>query len=79
MMLRIGGLFRLLFFVLLFVQSAFSQVVIKGRVTDAANGDPIPFASVGVMGLNYGTTTNFQGEFTLHAKSISDSLFASNP
>ncbi len=67
----------LLFLLLFLVQSAFAQVVIKGRVTDAANGDPIPFASVGVVGLKYGTTTNFQGEFTLHTKSVSDSLFAS--
>ena len=71
------GRVRLLFFFLFIAQAAFSQVLIKGRVTDAANGDPIPFASVGVLGLNYGATTNFQGEFTLHAKSITDSLFAS--
>ena len=71
------GRVRLLFFFLFIAQAAFSQVLIKGRVTDAANGDPIPFASVGVLGLNYGATTNFQGEFTLYAKSMTDSLFAS--
>jgi len=76
-MFKRSGLVRLLLFFLFFGQAAFAQVVIKGRVTDAANGDPIPFASVGVLGLNYGTTTNFQGEFTLHAKSMTDSLFAS--
>ncbi|MHA8106494.1 DUF5686 and carboxypeptidase-like regulatory domain-containing protein [Aquirufa sp. 5-AUSEE-100C1] len=59
------------------MQTAYAQVVVKGRVTDASTGDPIPFASVGLIGLNYGTSSNFQGEFTLNAKSVSDSLFAS--
>ena len=72
-----GGLYGLLFILSFCMQTAYAQVVIKGRVTDASNGDPIPFASVGVIGINYGTTTNFQGEFTLNAKSVSDSLFAS--
>lgn len=76
-MLKRGGLCGLLFILSLCIQTAYAQVVVKGRVTDASSGDPIPFASVGVIGLNYGTTTNFQGEFTLNAKSVSDSLFAS--
>jgi hypothetical protein len=54
-----------------------AQYVIKGRVTDASNGDPIPFASVGLKGLPYGTNTNFEGQFELKAKSLSDSLFVS--
>jgi len=53
------------------------QFLIKGRVTDASNGDPIPFASVGLIGSPYGTTTNFQGQFELKAKSLTDSLYAS--
>ncbi|MEK6546813.1 MAG: DUF5686 family protein, partial [Bacteroidota bacterium] len=76
-MINRSGRIGLLLFFYFFVQTLVAQVVIKGRVTDAANGDPIPFASVGVVGLNYGATTNFQGEFTLRAKSITDSLFAS--
>jgi len=54
-----------------------AQFTIKGRVTDASNGDPIPFASVGLKGLPYGTNTNFDGFFELKAKSLSDSLFVS--
>ncbi|MEN9295903.1 MAG: hypothetical protein RJA42_169, partial [Bacteroidota bacterium] len=59
------------------VLPVFGQYVIKGRITDAKNGDPIPFASVGFVGVSQGTTTNFQGEFTLNSKFTADSLFAS--
>ena len=59
------------------VSSVFGQFVIKGRVTDANNGDPIPFASVGLVGVSQGARTNFQGEFTLNSKFTADSLFTS--
>lgn len=63
---------------LLFCSSGiYAQYIIKGRVTDASTGDPIPFASVGLKGLPYGTNTNFEGLFELKAKSLSDSLFVS--
>ena len=59
------------------VSSIFGQFVIKGRVTDANNGDPIPFASVGLVGVSQGARTNFQGEFNLNSKFTADSLFTS--
>lgn len=64
-------------FLLLFASPSFAQFVIKGRVTDANNGDPIPFASIGLVGVSQGTRTNFQGEFTLNSKFTADSLFSS--
>ncbi len=67
----------LVFFYCISVSSIFGQFVIKGRVTDANNGDPIPFASVGLVGVNQGAKTNFQGEFTLNSKFTADSLFTS--
>jgi hypothetical protein len=67
----------LVFFYCISVSSIFGQFVIKGRVTDANNGDPIPFASVGLVGVNQGARTNFQGEFTLNSKFTADSLFTS--
>ncbi len=67
----------LAFFLSFAVIPVLGQFVIKGRVTDAKNGDPIPFASVGLVGISQGATTNFQGEFTLNSKYSSDSLFAS--
>jgi len=67
----------LAFFLYFTVFQSNGQFVIKGRVTDAKNGDPIPFASVGLVGVSQGATTNFQGEFTLNSKYSADSLFAS--
>ncbi len=55
-----------------------AQYVITGRVTDAKNGDPLPFATVGIKGLNVGTQTNFEGLFTLKAKTLGDSIFVSS-
>ncbi len=77
-MKKIQGSFlvRLLLFLLVF-QTAHAQYVIKGRITDASNGDPIPFASVGLLGINVGTTTDFQGQYTLKTKFLSDSAFVS--
>ncbi|NGZ45251.1 carboxypeptidase-like regulatory domain-containing protein [Cytophagaceae bacterium 50C-KIRBA] len=69
--------FLALLILLVGVHWAQAQYVIKGRVTDASNGDPVPFASVGLVGLNLGTTTNFQGEYTFHSKVLTDSLFVS--
>ena len=67
----------LTFFLSFAVIPVIGQFVIKGRVTDAKNGDPIPFASVGLVGISQGATTNFQGEFLLNSKYSADSLFAS--
>ena len=72
-----GSFFISLLIILLFNQNANAQYVINGRVTDAGNSDPVPFASVGLVGFNVGTTTDFQGEFKLNSKYLSDSLFVS--
>ena len=39
--------------------------VIKGKVTDAATGEPLFGAVVGEKGTSNGVTTDFEGEFTL--------------
>lgn len=58
---------NLLFFLLVFV-SGFAQLVqIKGIVTDQ-NAVPLMGASVIVKERNVGTTTNFDGEFTIKAE-----------
>ncbi len=56
-------------------QIVFGQYVITGRVTDASNGDPVPFANVTLKGVNIGTTTNFDGIYTLKSKVLADSIF----
>lgn len=41
------------------------QRVIEGTIVDANTGEPIPFASVGVLGTTQGTSSNLQGQFSL--------------
>ncbi len=57
--------------------AARGQYVITGRVTDAKNGDPLPFATVGIKGKNIGIQTSFEGVFTLRTKVLGDSIYVS--
>ncbi|HYW69085.1 MAG TPA: carboxypeptidase-like regulatory domain-containing protein, partial [bacterium] len=38
---------------------------ITGKVTDAQNGSPLPFANVSVIGTAYGNITNQLGEYVI--------------
>ena len=38
---------------------------ISGKVVDKANGEALPFANIGIISSNFGTTTNADGFFTL--------------
>ncbi|MCF0070499.1 DUF5686 and carboxypeptidase regulatory-like domain-containing protein [Dyadobacter sp. CY261] len=53
-----------------------SQAVyaIKGKVTDATTGDPIPFANIGIRGQLAGTTTSFDGVYQLTFTPPADSV-----
>jgi hypothetical protein len=51
-----------------------STNTIKGRVTDATTGDPIPFANIGIKHSLSGATTNFDGFFQLTYTPPADSL-----
>ena len=53
------------------------ETVVKGKVTDAATGDPIPFANVVFSGTTIGTTTDFDGNFIIKTTEAVDSVFAS--
>ena len=44
--------------------SAFAQITVNGNVKDAT-GEPVIGASVRVVGTTIGTTTDFDGNFTL--------------
>jgi TonB-linked SusC/RagA family outer membrane protein len=48
---------------------AFAQGTITGKVTDKANGQPIPAAQIAVIGAAGGTQTNAEGVFTLRGVS----------
>ena len=54
-----------------------AQTVVKGKVTDALSGDPIPFANIIFKGTTSGTTTDFDGNFTAKTSAPADSLVAS--
>ena len=61
-------------------KSIFAQYVITGRITDAKNGDPLPFATVGLKGaniMNVGAQTNFEGIYTIKTKFKADSIYVS--
>lgn len=53
------------------------QTVVKGKVINAQSGDPIPFANVIFKGTTHGTTTDFDGNFTVRTSSQADSLVVS--
>ncbi|MEQ9424892.1 MAG: DUF5686 family protein [Cyclobacteriaceae bacterium] len=50
------------------------QTTIKGQVKEALTGTPIPFANVVLKGTTIGTTTDFDGLFTISTQNPSDSI-----
>ena len=66
-----------LFFLFLLPITASAQTVVKGKVTDAHSGDPIPFANIIFKGTTIGTATDFDGNFIVRTTSAVDSLVVS--
>ncbi|TXE08654.1 TonB-dependent receptor [Gelidibacter salicanalis] len=62
---------------MLFATAAFSQSTVKGKIMDADMNAPLPGANVVEKGTTNGTTTNFDGEFTLTTQASSGSLVIS--
>ncbi|MFC4220859.1 carboxypeptidase-like regulatory domain-containing protein [Flagellimonas marina] len=56
---------------------AFSQGTITGTVVDGELGGPLPGASVVVKGTSIGTSTDFDGNFTLEVNQASGTLVVS--
>jgi len=69
-MTRIYPLLFALVLLLLEVPSAFAQVTMRGQVTDADTGKPLPQATLQVEGTYRGTITNDQGRYTLAVDSL---------
>ncbi|QRR03821.1 DUF5686 and carboxypeptidase-like regulatory domain-containing protein [Dyadobacter sandarakinus] len=66
-----------LFFLLLVSAGCFAQTPtyqVKGKVTDAATGDPIPFANIAIQASLSGTTTDFDGNYVLQYTPPADSM-----
>lgn len=56
---------RILFLLFLSVPILAQPGTIEGRLVDADTGTPIAFASIGIEGYAYGTSSNADGSFTL--------------
>lgn len=50
---------------------------VKGTITDAQTGEPLPFVNVAFVGKNVGTTTDFNGKYQMDTKWGSDKVQAS--
>ena len=64
-MKRITSLILFIFF-LAFVTNAAAQPgqgVIRGKVYNAKNNEPVPFANIVIWQTNIGSASNFEGEF----------------
>ena len=70
-------IFLSLITLLCLISSIQAQTVIKGKVTDAESGDPIPFASVVIKGTSVGSPTDFDGFYTIEGDAASDTLLVS--
>jgi|DewCreStandDraft_4_1066084.scaffolds.fasta_scaffold89768_1 hypothetical protein len=42
------------------------RLTITGKITDAADGEPLPYASIGIKGKTISTISNLNGEFDFH-------------
>lgn len=54
-----------LVFVLCLGTMSFAQTVVTGTVTDSGNGQPVPGANVIVVGTTVGTSTDFDGKYSI--------------
>lgn len=64
-------------FFFLFSTSLWAQYTISGKVTDAETGDPIAFANVILKGTTIGITSDFEGNYLIQSRVLSDSLVVS--
>lgn len=64
-----------LFVLSLFFSLHISGQTITGKVLDVSNGEPLIYASIGVIETSYGTITDEKGNFKLEIKNLPNSLF----
>lgn len=77
-MIAFRQIYFLPIFLLLSMGCAFAQsTTVNGKVIDAASGDPIPFANVHFKNTEIGTTTDFNGAYSLTTNKEVDSLTVS--
>jgi len=77
-MIKIGLSYIAIFlFALLSIVSKAQQTIIRGKVTDAVNGNPIPFANVVLKNTTIGETTDFDGNYVIKTLNPTDTIVAS--
>ncbi len=59
------AMYRWLILWVAFAIPAFAQQRVDGKVVDKETGEPVPFASIGIVGTSRGTSTNLNGQFSL--------------
>ncbi|MBT8265427.1 MAG: TonB-dependent receptor [Bacteroidia bacterium] len=63
--------FNMLSFILMFIPLAiFAQGTITGTITEASTSNPLPGANIVIQGTSTGTTSDFDGNFTLNVDSF---------
>jgi hypothetical protein len=67
----------ILFLLLISVQAFAQETVVRGRVTDMATNEAIPFASVRFKHSTSGTSTDFDGYYTMKVSGPIDSVVVS--
>lgn len=67
----------LVFLLFLLVGFAHAQIKVTGRVTDASDGNGMPFVSVAVKGTTTGTTTDVDGNYSLSVPNAEATLIFS--
>lgn len=65
------------FFFLVSLAVAQQETVVTGRILEKGKPEPLPFVSVQFKGAKTGTTSNFDGYFTLRTQASVDSLLVS--
>lgn len=59
-------MFKLIISLCLFSSVAFSQAkLVEGKIIDKDTKQPVPFASIGLLGTSKGTSSNLNGQFSL--------------
>ena len=64
-------------FLLTFSVKAQELTVIKGKVIDAYTKEPLPFVNIVIEGKNIGTTTNYNGQYSITTQWASGKITAS--
>jgi len=69
--------FFLIFFSVNLCVQAQEETIVSGRIIEKGTNNTIPFVNIGFKGTKIGTTSDFEGNFTLKTSSASDTLIFS--